>query len=239
MEESNYQDGVYAPFVGEEPLEARRSFIEKTYTFLAIEILCFILVAAIFVNTPAIVKLTLSLFSGWWFLLLLGGYMAVINFAENWAMSTTSKPSQYAAMGLYILAEALLFTPLLYIALRLSNDLQLINQAAMITVSLFLGITAVAFLTKKDYSALRNYLVLGGSIAMGLILTGILFGFSLGIWFSFGMVALAAISILYQTSNILHKYHTGQHVAASLGLFGSVMLLFWYVINILISLSGD
>ena len=139
----------------------------------------------------------------------------------------------------YILAEALLFTPLLYIALRLSNDLQIINQAAMITVSLFLGITAVAFLTKKDYSALRNYLVLGGSIAMGLILTGILFGFSLGIWFSFGMVALAAISILYQTSNILHKYHTGQHVAASLGLFGSVMLLFWYVINILISLSGD
>ena len=239
MEESNYQEAAYIPFVGEEPLEARRSFIEKTYTFLAIEVLVFILVAAIFVNTPVIVKLTLSLFSGWWFLLLLGGYMAVINFAENWAMSTTSKPSQYAAMGLYIVAEAFLFTPLLFLAKSISGDLALINQAATITVFMFLGITAVAFTTKKDYSHLRNYLMLGGSVAMGLILAGILFGFSLGIWFAFGMVVLASVAIMYQTSQILHKYHTGQHVAASLGLFGSVMLLFWYVLNIVLSFSGD
>jgi len=239
MEESNYQDATYIPFVGEEPLEARRSFIEKTYTFLAIEVLVFILVTAVFIRIPVIVEFTLSLFGGWWFLLFLGAYMAVVNFAENWAMGTTSKPSQYAAMGLYIVAEALLFTPLIYLALIASRDGAIINQAATITISMFLGITAIAFTTKKDYSHLRNYLILGSSVAFGLILTGVLFGFSLGIWFAFGMVALACVAILYQTSNILHKYHTGQHVAASLGLFGSVMLLFWYVINILLSLSGD
>lgn len=239
MEESNYQEAGYIPFVGEESLESRRSFIEKTYTFLAIEILVFILVAAVFIRIEPLVKLTMTLFSGWWVLLFLMGYMAVLNFAENWAMSTTSKPSQYAAMALYIVAEAFLFTPLLYLAISISGDLALINQAATITVSMFLGITAVALTTKKDYSHLRNYLMLGGAVAMGLIIAGVLFGFSLGIWFAFGMVALAAVAIMYQTSQILHKYHTGQHVAASLGLFGSVMLLFWYVLNLVLSFSGD
>ncbi|OJJ19638.1 permease [marine bacterium AO1-C] len=236
MEESNYQDGAYIPFVGEEPLEARRSFIEKTYTFLAIEVLVFILVTAVFIRIEPLVQLTLTLFGGWWVLLFLMGYMAVLNFAENWAMSTTSKPSQYAAMGLYIIAEAFFFTPLLFIAKEYAG-VSVINQAAMVTVAMFLGITAIAFTSKRDYSHLRNYLMLGGSVALGLIFAGVLFGFSLGIWFAFGMVALASVAILYQTSNILHKYHTGQHVAASLGLFGSVMLLFWYVLNIF--MSGD
>ena len=52
------------------------------------------------------------------------------------------------------------------------------------------------------------------------------------------MVVLASGYILYDTSNILHHYRTNQHVAAALALFASVALLFWYVIRILIALSG-
>ena len=60
----------------------------------------------------------------------------------------------------------------------------------------------------------------------------ILFGFSLGIWFSVAMIALAGASILYQTQTIIRKYPAQAHVAAALGLFASVMTPFWYVLRL-------
>ena len=70
---------------------------------------------------------------------------------------------------------------------------------------------------------------------MGLIVAGALFGFDLGLWFSVGMCVLAAGSILYQTSNLVNKYGTEDYIPASLGLFASLMLLFWYVLSIFMS----
>ena len=59
-----------------------------------------------------------------------------------------------------------------------------------------------------------------------------IFGFSLGTVFAFVMVAFAGTAILYETSNVLHRFNTKQHVAASLTLFASVALLFWYILSI-------
>lgn len=50
---------------------------------------------------------------------------------------------------------------------------------------------------------------------------------------------LAGGAILYDTSNIIHKFSTDQHVAAALQLFASIALLFWYVLRIMIALSRD
>ncbi len=80
---------------------------------------------------------------------------------------------------------------------------------------------------------------MGGFVALGVSVTSILFGFSLGIVFSTIMVAFAAGAILYNTSNILHHYRPDQHVAASLALFASVALLFWYLLQIVLSLAGE
>jgi FtsH-binding integral membrane protein len=46
------------------------------------------------------------------------------------------------------------------------------------------------------------------------------------------MVLVASGYILYHTSNVMHHYHTDQYVAASLALFASVALLFWYVLRL-------
>jgi len=115
------------------------------------------------------------------------------------------------------------------------GGMEVLSQAALITLSLFGGLTAVAFMSKKDFSFLRTGIVVGGFIALGLVLVGLVFGFNLGLWFSVGMVVLAGASILYQTSNIIHRYSTDQYVGASLELFSSIMLLFWYVLRILSS----
>ncbi|MEM6329409.1 MAG: permease, partial [Planctomycetota bacterium] len=42
----------------------------------------------------------------------------------------------------------------------------------------------------------------------------------------------------YDTSNVMHHYQPGQHVAASLSLFASVALLFWYVVRLLMAFAG-
>jgi FtsH-binding integral membrane protein len=97
---------------------------------------------------------------------------------------------------------------------------------------LFLGLTATVFLTRKDFSFLGPILAIGGFVALAFIFSGIVFGFNLGSVFAFIMVAFAGAAILYETSNILHHYRPNQHVAASLSLFASVALLFWYVLRI-------
>ena len=53
------------------------------------------------------------------------------------------------------------------------------------------------------------------------------------------MIVFASDAILYNTSNLIHRYQPGQHVAAALSLFASVALLFWYVLRILMSLRRN
>ena len=145
---------------------------------------------------------------------------------------------QYAGLALYVIAEAVIFVPLLYIAANFSSG-DVIPKAGIVTLGLFLGITSVVFLTRKDFSFLGPILAIGGFIALGFIFSGIVFGFGLGSIFSFVMVAFAGAAILYNTSNILHQYRTDQHVAASLTLFASVALLFWYILQIFMGGSRD
>jgi len=51
------------------------------------------------------------------------------------------------------------------------------------------------------------------------------------------MVGLASASILYDTSNVLRHYSEDSHVAAALELFASVALMFWYVLQLFMSLN--
>ena len=112
---------------------------------------------------------------------------------------------------------------------------QTILQALGTTALVFFGLSGYVLTTKKDFSFMKAGLTVGFFIAMGLIVAGSLFGFDLGLWFSVGMCVLAGGSILYQTSNLVNKYGTEDYIPASLGLFASLMLLFWYVLRIFMS----
>jgi FtsH-binding integral membrane protein len=223
-----------APKVGELAQDVQVAFYRKTYAHVAGAVLLFILVEALFFQIPAIVNFAFSLAEGWTWLILLGVFMFATSKAESMAMGTTDRNTQYAALFLFVVAEAFIFIPLIGIALMVAQEggAELINQAAIVTLALFGGLSAAVLLTKKDFSFLKTGLVIGFFIALGLIIAGTLFGFNLGLWFSVGMVVLASGAILYQTSSMVHKYNKDQYVAASLGLFGSLMLLFWYVLSI-------
>lgn len=214
----------------------RAAFYRKTYAHVAGGVLVFVLFEYLLLQSETIVDFMLSMTEGYKWLLMLGGFMFATNYAERMTLRTTDKNIQYLAYAIYIFFEALIFVPMIYIAAYyMESGPEILNQAAIVTLALFTGLSAVVLLTKKDFSFLKTGLTIGFFIAIGLIVAGTIFGFNLGLWFSVGMCLLAGGSILYQTSNMVHKYSEEDYIPASLGLFASLMLLFWYILSIFMS----
>jgi FtsH-binding integral membrane protein len=229
---------AYADTVFHAEASERAGFIRRTYAHLAMAVLAFIVIEAFLLQMPFAGALAATMTGGYSWLIVLAAFMGVSWLAERWATSDSSPQMQYMGLGLFVVAEAILFLPLLYIASNFASA-DVIPTAAMITGFLFAGLTAIVFMTRKDFSWLRTVLTIGGFVALGVIVASMLFGFSLGILFSGIMVVFASAAILYDTSQVLHHYRTDQHVAASLSLFASVALLFWYVLRIVMSLSSS
>ena len=142
--------------------------------------------------------------------------------------------AHYAALAGFVVAEAIIFVPLLFIA-QYYADGGVIESAAMVTLVGFGALTGIAFWTRKDFSFLGGLLKWAMVVAAVAIVGAVAFGFELGTWFSLAMVAVAGAAILYDTSNILHRYPEDRYVAAALQLFASVALMFWYVLRLFIS----
>jgi FtsH-binding integral membrane protein len=226
--------GTYQTSVAEAAPVERAAFIRRTYTLLGVAILAFIGVEAFFFMTPIAGMIASVLFSGgaigW--LVVLGLFMGISFLANRWAVSETSSTTQHLGLALFIVAEAVIFVPLIMVATYYSGDSSVLLKAGIVTIGLFLGITMTVFITRTDFSFLGPILAIGGFAALGFIVASAIFGFSLGSVFAFLMVAFAGTAILYETSNVLHRFNTKQHVAASLTLFASVALLFWYILSI-------
>lgn len=216
--------------------ETRAAFIRRTYGHLAGAILLFMVLESLLLAIPGIEVLVYRMLSGFSWLIVLGLFMFVSYIANKWAYSDKSMEMQYLGLGLYVAAEAVIFLPILFIASSYFPGI--ISQAAFMTVVLFTGLTWIVITTKKDFSFLRGILSMGFLIMLGVIVVSILFGFNLGILFSSIMILLAAGSILYTTSAIQRHFRPSQHVAASLALFASVALMFWYILQILMAFSG-
>lgn len=208
-------------------------FLRKTYAHLGGAIGLFVLLEALLLNSSlGIAWAQWALGTSW--LLVLAMFIGVSWLAGRWAQSDTSRGMQYLGLGLYVVAEAFIFAPILIIA-RYYFEGPIITQAAAITLLLFGGLTATVFITKKDFSFLRGVLAVGAMVALGLIVLSLIFGFTLGVVFSVAMIALAAGYILFHTSQIMAHYPPTHYVAAALALFSSVALLFWYVLRLLMA----
>jgi FtsH-binding integral membrane protein len=212
----------------------RASFYRKTYLHVALAILAFVGVETILMNVVP-VEAILWMLSGKFIWLFLIGLFWLGSILSDRLAFHPSREQQYLGLGLYVLLEALIFLPLLYIAMYYAGGGEVILQAAGITLFMFAGLTAVVFITKADFSFLRTILVVGGFVALGVIVMGAIFGWNLGLWFSTAMVILAVTSIMYQTHQLRNQYATDQYVGAALKLFASIMLLFWYILRILMS----
>lgn len=210
----------------------KAEFYRKTYMHVAVAILAFGAVEYLLLKTIPL-ETVLSMLTGKYIWLAVIGVFWLASMLATKLSFSLSRNTQYLGLGLYVLIEAIIFLPMLGIASVYAP--QVITQAGLVTLFMFAGLTATVFFTNKDFSFLRNIIVIGGFVALGIIIVGAIFGFNLGLWFSLAMVGLASASILYETYNIKNIYNKEQYVGAALQMFASIMLLFWYILRIFLS----
>ncbi len=234
MSHDPYRDGNLAgrPYEAIGERSARAVFITRTYVHLLGAVLAFTAIEWALFSSGVAWPMARAMLSTSW-LLVLGGFVLVSWLASRAAYSARSMAVQYAALAGFVVAEAVIFVPLLAIAFIKAPGA--VQSAVTVTAIGFGGLTAVAFLSRKDFSFLGAILRWVGVLALVAIVAGVLFGWELGTWFSVGMIAFAGAAILYDTSNVIRHFPTDRHVAAALQLFASVALMLWYVLRLFLS----
>ncbi len=212
-------------------VSARATFIMRTYMHLLGAIGVFVLIEMWLFSTGMAEQIAAALLGVSW-LIVLGGFMIVGWFASKAAFRAESKVTQYGALGAFVLAEAIIFVPLLFLATSVAPGA--IESAASVTILGFGALTGIVHLMRRDFSFLGGVLRWGFAVAIILIFASVLFGWNMGTFFSVAMIALAGGAILYDTSNVLHHFPEDRYIGAALQLFASVALLFWYVLTFFI-----
>jgi FtsH-binding integral membrane protein len=223
------QAGYFTGSAEEAALERGR-FLMRVYGHLLGAILAFVAIEVYFFKTGLAWTLTNALLGVNW-LLVLGGFMVAGWLARGLAARADSAAMQYLGLGLYVVAQAVIFAPLLYIAESYTGG-GVIGSAALLTLLAFVGLTLIAWQTRRDFTFLGGLLRWAGVLALLAIGGGVLFGWELGMWFSVLMIGVAGGAILYDTSNIMNHWPGDRHVGAALELFASVALMFWYILRL-------
>lgn len=219
------------PLASEAHTADRVVFLKRTYSTLFLAIIAFMALEVIFYK----VGLSALLFSfvakignvGWLGVLALFGAVAV--FSDKLAHGR-SESSQMMGISFYVIAEALIFAPMIYLAV--THFPKAIPSASIVTLSIFGGLTGYVLVTKKDFSFLKGALTVASMAALAYILIGAVFGYAFYTIFVVGMIVLASGFILFQTSKVVREYHLDQHIGAATGLFAALALMFWYVLQL-------
>jgi len=237
-------DGYHGDTVAAAPVNERVAFIRRTYAHLAGAVFAFVALSATLIATGMAEQILRDVFVGHryaWPALMITFIVGSIA-AQYMAQSNNSVGTKYAGLSLYVLLYTLLFVPILTIASDPKFGIapagrpgMLPLQAGIVTLAVFAGLTAAVFMSGKDFSFMGPILMIGSFLALGVIIAAMVAGFSLGLVFMSLMVALFAGYIIYDTSNIIHRYRTNEHVAASMALFGSFAMLFYYILMLFMS----
>ena len=217
--------------VSEASVEDRSNFIWKCYAHVVGAILVFAGIEAYLLQSG--VANSIAVMSQNSPMLFLGAFVLVGWGGTHLAHKLESIQMQYAVFAVFIFIYAVVFSPLLLMATRYAPGM--IDTAAGITVLASAGLIATVMITRKDFSFLRGLLVWIGMLAIVGIFGSMIFGFHLGTWFSVAMIGFAGAAILYDTSNIMHHYPQDRYVAASMSLFASIAMMFFYILRLLMS----
>ena len=209
----------------------RSTFIWKCYAHVVVAILAFAAIEGYLFTSGIAERFASQMMNNW--LMVMGGFILAGWGATHVAHRVKSIQAQYAAFAGFIFVEALIFMPMIYMAYEINPGI--IESAAGVTILGSVGLIATAMITRKDFSFLRGMLVWGGMLALVAIVSSIIFGFQMGTWFSVAMIGFAGAAVLYDTSNIMLHYPEDKYVAASMQLFASIAMMFWYILRLFMS----
>lgn len=133
----------------------------------------------------------------------------------------------------------LLLAPLLQVALGLRNGGQIIAMAAAGTGVAFFSMAAIATVTKRDFSFMGKFLMVGVIVAMIAIVANVFLQMPvLSLTISAVVVLLSTMLILYTLSGIITGGETN-YVSATLSLYISIYNIFSSLVQLLMAFTGD
>ena len=168
-------------------------------------------------------------------LLTLGGYFGLLFLTAKFQDRTLGLAFVFALTGFmgYTLG------PILNAYLAMPNGGQVVMTAMGATGAIFLGLSGYALTSRKDFSFMGGFLMVGILVAFMAGLGAVFFempGLSLAVSAMF--VLLMAGLILYETSNIIHGGETN-YIMATVTLYVSIFNLFTSLLHLLGFLSGE
>jgi len=120
-----------------------------------------------------------------------------------------------------------------------SNGTELVMTALGGTGAIFLGLSAYALTTRKDFSFMGGFLMVGVLVAFLAGLGAMVFAIpALSLAVSAMFILLMSGMILYQTSDMIHGGETN-YILATVSLYVSIYNLFLSLLQILGVFSGD
>lgn len=213
------------------PKKNRAAFLQLTYLHFVATVIGFAVIEVILLKMKATERaITFMLEANW--LLILGAFMVVAWLAIRLAHRARALPAQYGALVVFLLAQAVIFAPLLHIALTMSPDI--VSQASVATLGGFGFVTALVLLIRKEFVFVKALLLWCGLLGASVFVASFLTSLPFHAYIITAVIAAAGVTIFHVTTKILHSYPEDRYVAASLELFASIGLMFWFVLRLVL-----
>jgi len=184
------------------------------------------------ITAGAAAVMGVGLMSPWLFLAGVFGLSFLVHKTADSAMGLVSVFIFTGFIGFYV-------GPVISMVTSIPNGGLMVMQALGLTAVAFVGLSAYALVSKKDFSFMTGFIQVGLWVMLGAILLGLLFDLSaIRTAISAGIVLLMSALILWQTSAIIHGGETN-YIRATVTLFMSIYNLFMSLLQIIMAFSGD
>ena len=204
---------------------ATNKLIRNTYTLLSMTLL--------FSAVTAAVGVFMTVSSGMALVANIGAIAILWFVLPRTANSATGIPVIFAITGLLGLGLGPILNH------YLSVNPSIVMTALGGTGAIFLGLSAYALTTRKDFSFLAGFLMLGMFVVLGAALLNIFFAIpALFLAVNVAVIMIMSGFILFQTSAIINGGETN-YIMATAGLFLSILNLFTALLQLLGAFSGD
>jgi modulator of FtsH protease len=201
------------------PLEVSK-VIRNTYLLLSMTLLWSALIAgiAMVMNAPPLSPL----------IFLIGAYGSMFLTHKN-------KNSSVGLLCIFVFTGLLGYSigPILNLYLHLQNGSEIIMEALGATGIVFLSLSAYAFISRKDFSFLSGFIVVGSVVLIVAMLASLFLhtpGLQLAI--SGGFVLFSSACILFQTSQMIRGGERN-YIVATISLYVAIYNLFLSLLRIL------
>jgi len=200
--------------------------IRQTYMLLSVPLAFSAVMAfvAMAVGAPAVHWLVLLA-------VLIGGPFA-IHAARNSALGLVLTFAFTGVLGFFL-------GPILSMYLGLPNGPQIVGNAFTATAVAFVALSGYALATKKDFSFLGGFLVVGLIVALLAIVANLFLAIpALSLTISAAVVLLLSAAILFDTSRMIHDPEAN-YIMMTVSLYANLYVMFLHLLNLFHAFMGD